>query len=42
MYIKTHYDCKLFRLECLDSKVLLCGMGNYIQAPGINNNGEEY
>ena len=42
MYIKTHYDCQLFRLERLDNKVLLCGMGNYIQSPGINNNGEEY
>ena len=34
--------CKLLHLEWLNDKVLLYSTGNYIQSPGINQNGKEY
>ena len=34
--------CKLLHLEWINNKVLLYSIGNYIQSPGINQNGKEY
>ena len=34
--------CKLFHTEWMDKKVLLYSTGNYIQCPGMNQNGKEY
>ena len=34
--------CKLLCIEWIDNKVLLYSTGNYIQYPGIKNNGKEY
>ena len=34
--------CKLSYLEWIHSKVLLYSTGNYIQYPGVNNNGKEH
>ena len=33
--------CKLLHLEWINSKVLLYSTGNYIQSPGIDNDGKE-
>ena len=34
--------CKLLHLERINSKVLLCSAGNYIQFHGIDHDGKEY
>ena len=34
--------CKLLYIEWINSKVLLCSTGSYIQHPVINHNGKEY
>ena len=34
--------CKLLYIEWINTKVLLCSTGNYIQSPVINYNGKEY
>ena len=34
--------CKLFHLEWMNNKVLLCSTGNYTQYPVVNHNGKEY
>ena len=34
--------CKLFYIERIKNKALLCSIGNYIQYPVINHNGKEY
>ena len=33
--------CKLLYIEWMNNKVLLYGIGNYIQYPVINHNGKE-
>lgn len=33
---------KLLHLECIDIEVLLYSIGNYIQSPRINHNGQEH
>ena len=33
--------CKLLYIECINSKVLLCTTGNYIQYQMINHNGKK-
>ena len=32
--------CKLLLLGCINNKVLLYSMGNYIQSPGIDQDGK--
>ena len=34
--------CKLFHLEWISSEVLLYSTGDYIQSPGIDQDGKEY
>ena len=34
--------CKLLYIEWINTKVLLCSTGNYIQSPVINYNVKEY
>ena len=34
--------CQLLHIERMDNKFLLCSTGNYIQCPGINDNGKEF
>ena len=34
--------CKLLHVGWMEKKVLLYNIGNYVQCPGINNNGKEY
>ena len=34
--------CKLLHIECINNKVLLYSMENYVQYPVINHNGKEY
>ena len=33
--------CKLLHIEWVKDKILLCGTGNYIRYPGINQSGRE-
>ena len=34
--------CKLLHLEWIENKVLLYSTGNYIQCPGVDDDGKEY